>query len=133
MEERAKALVDRVTAGEGFSALATEQGQSPTKTKPVRRDGDGADSAFSLTLVDALFALDIGAAATSRASDNRGYVVLRLVETVEAEAVDDEAGARALREGLAGAIAGDLTAQYRQSLATRFPVRVNQGAVNALF
>ncbi|MCH8148445.1 MAG: hypothetical protein IH987_10690 [Planctomycetes bacterium] len=110
-------------AGELAFPLATSEA--------LRRDGDGADTAFSFEVVAALFSLDVGKAASAPARDGSGYVVARLAEIVEADG--GGSGLSELRDALRVGIANDLTAQFGEMLRARYPVEVNQGAFNALF
>ncbi len=129
--ERAAAAAGRINGGEEIAAVAGELAFPLATSEALRRDGDGADAAFSFEVVTALFSLDVGKAASAPARDGGGYVVARLAEIVEADGGGD--GLSELRDALRVGIANDLTAQFGEMLRARYPVEVNQGAFNALF
>ena len=130
---RAAAAVERVNDGESIAAVAADLGFDVTTTGPLRRDGDGAEPVFPRRLVTALFEFDVGGAGTAPAGDGSGHVVGLLADIVEADPGDDESGVAALGEALKAEIVRDLTAQYIASLQERFPVSVNQRAIDGLF
>ncbi len=130
---RAAAALESIERGEDFAAVAADLGYPVSTTAPVRRDGAGVERPFSPGLVAALFALDEGGVHAARAGDGSGHVVARLTDIVEADPGADEAGLAALRDQLRASIASGLTAQYRGILGERFPVRINQRAIDSLF
>ncbi|MCH7888856.1 MAG: SurA N-terminal domain-containing protein [Proteobacteria bacterium] len=130
---RAAAAAERINDGEDFAKVAADLGHTARASAPVRRDRDGAERSFSPRLVAALFALDVGKAHAAPAGDGTGHVVARLADIVEADPNADEAGLTALRDELRVDIAGDFTAQYRDTLRKRYPVDVNRRAIDALF
>ncbi len=128
---RAATAVERIQGGEAIASVATDMGFTTTTAAPLRRDGNGAEPAFRRALVTALFALNVGGATTAAGGD--GHVVARLTRIVDADPNDDKDGVTALGDALRDEIAGDLAIQYRASLQERFPVSVNQRAIDSLF
>ncbi|MFQ5958811.1 MAG: peptidyl-prolyl cis-trans isomerase [Alphaproteobacteria bacterium] len=130
---RAAKAVERIEAGEDFADAAASLGGTPATSAPLRRDGDGGERVFAPNLVAELFSRGVGKPATAPAADGSGYVVARATEIVEADPASDEAAVDALREEFGGSIAADLMSQYRLVLEARFPVSVDQRAIDALF
>jgi len=134
---RADEAVTRIERGESFDAIVAGLGLSTNQSEPVRRDGNGSGAVLSNELVAALFAMDAAAATGTAASgvtrDGQGHAIIRLVNVVPAEPLDDKDGLGAQRDSLRNGIASDLVAQYRGYLETQFPVTVNRGALEALF
>ncbi len=131
---RAAEAAERINGGASMATVARGLGLEVTVGDPVRRDGDGAALQFSNDLVRALFSGSIGDTVSAPARSGSGHVVARLDEIVDAEPGSDGAARRAsIRAEVQGAMANDLTTQYRAALEARYPVKVNQGAFDALF
>jgi len=131
---RATEAAERINGGASMATVADDLGLDVTVGDPVRRDGDGAALQFSNDLVRALFSGAVGDAVSAPTRSGSGHVVARLDEIVEAAPGSDGNARRAsIRAELQGAMANDLTAQYRMALEARYPVKINQGAVDALF
>ena len=134
---RADEAVTRIEGGESFDAVIDELGLTTDRSAAVRRDGDGSGAVLSTELVAALFAMDAdaatGAVAAGITRDGKGHAIIRLIDIVEAEPLDDKEGVDAQRDAMRNGIARDLVEQYRGYLETQFSVTVNRGALDALF
>ena len=131
---RATEAAERINGGTSMATVAGDLGLDVTVAEPVRRDGDGAALQFSNDFVRALFAGAVGDAVSAPARGGSGHIVARLDHIVEAYPTGgDDAQFASIRAELQGAMASDLTTQYRTALEARYPVKINQGAVDALF
>ncbi len=131
---RATEAAERINGGTSMATVAGDLGLDVTVGDPVRRDGDGAALQFSNDLVRALFSGSIGDAVSAPSRSGSGHVVARLDEIVAAaRGSDGDARRASIRAEMQGAMANDLTTQYRMALEARYPVKINRGAVDALF
>lgn len=126
-EARAQAIADRIKGGEAFAALAAELGLGVTKTDPFTR----YRSDLPPDLVAKLFALPLTGVATAESGE--GYLVAQLDDIQSAEPEADQAGVQALGAELREAFAADLLAQYQAALYRRYPVDINNRAIDELF
>lgn len=127
----AEQAAERVNSGESFALVAADLGLAAARTAPIRRDGDGGDLAAPLVLD--LFGLRKREAVSGPDNEATGYAVLRLVEIVDARPGADEDATAGQREELRASIAAGIIDQFRGQLEKRYPVQVNQGAIDALF
>ncbi len=126
-------LVERLDRGEKFAAIVGEHDLVMKLSTPFDRNGSGADRQFTQEFVGAVFDLDSGAATTASNPNLSGHVVARLKSVVAADPKDDEAGVAGTRQELVQALAVDIGTQYRTLLSARFPIEVDQEAVDNLF
>ncbi|MFQ5785942.1 MAG: SurA N-terminal domain-containing protein [Alphaproteobacteria bacterium] len=131
--KRAADAAKRLDAGEAIDKIAGEFGATVLTSGAIRRDGNGAGPAFTADLVAKLFTLEPGKSISGRTGDSNGHVVARLGAIIEADPSADREGLDALRKQFRSAIVGGLAAEYRKTLEARFPVHIDEQAVNALF
>ena len=81
--------------------------------------------------VEKLFRIREGESAWAEAKD--GYVVGVLKEISKANPLGDSAGVAKVTDGLRRAVASDLVAQFSAALRDRYPINVDQAAIEDLF
>lgn len=129
--KKAEALAGKLTAGGTLADLAKKESLSTRTTGPFTRDGEGAGESVSTAMVEKLFRIREGESAWAEAKD--GYVVGVLKEISKANPLGDSAGVAKVTDGLRRAVASDLVAQFSAALRDRYPVNVDQAAIEDLF
>lgn len=129
---KAESIADRLNAGEDFAEIASWENLKIETSAPFQRDGSGTDGSFTHDLVEAVFALSSGNAASAPNTENDGHIVARLKGVTRSSGAIDEAGFNSIRRELTEAFAIDIGAQYRSYLRSRFPVEIDQDAVDNL-
>lgn len=130
--EQAEALKSRLELGDDFRAVAEDAGLSIARTGAFNRSGAGGGVELPPILVADLFDASVGGVAMARARD--AYLIAKLEAINEAPPADrDRLAAEGLREGLSAAIASDILVQYREALAARHGVKVNDSVVQQVY
>lgn len=129
--KKAEALADKLNVGGTLADLARAERLSTRTTDPFTRDGEGAGENVSTAAVEKLFRIREGESAWAETKD--GYVVGVLKEINKANPLGDSAGVAKVTEGLRRAVASDLVAQFSAALRDRYPVEVDQAAIEDLF
>lgn len=127
----AQSVTERIAAGVKLAELAGEVGQKVRTTDPFTRDGDGAGDHVSAALVEKMFALRVGDAAWAPTLD--GTVVGVAKEVKSANPLSDSKGVKAVSDRLRQVMAVDFLAQYTNALRDRYPVEIDQAAVEDMF
>jgi peptidyl-prolyl cis-trans isomerase D len=129
--EAADKLVAAVQGGQDFAAAAKAAGLTVGIAGPFTRDGVGVPKEMPADLAARLFEVKVGEVAQGRAKD--AVMVARLKEIVEADPVANVAGLTAEKKRLAGEMRGDLAQELAEVLQKRFPVKINNAAIKALY
>lgn len=129
--EKAQSITERLADGAKLSEFTAELGQEARTTAAFTRDGEGAGDHVSAALVEKLFALRIGGAAW--AATQNGTVVGVVKEIEGANPLSDSEGVKSVAGRLRQAMAGDLLAQFTNALRDRYPVEIDQAAVEDMF
>lgn len=121
----------RLTAGEDAKAVAQSLGFDAFTTEPFNRLGNGLEQgALPATLIEASFALK--ADEVTLAPGTGAHTVARLVSVIDAPIDPADAMYKAIHDQALQGLQGDLAAQLSNALQERFPVSVNQNALNDL-
>ncbi len=127
----ANALLEKLKAGASMAAVAKEAGWKVATSGPFDRKGSGDVGGLPLLLVKNVFGLSAGQATLGR--DAGAYFIARLESVVEADLASDSQGLSKTRMQLVSAIQGDLLAQLGAMLRARYPVSVNQAAIQRMY
>jgi peptidyl-prolyl cis-trans isomerase D len=130
-KKRAQSVTERLSAGTQLSDLAREIGREVRITEPFTRDGDGAGDHVSAALVEKLFVQRVGKAAWAPTQD--GAVVGVAKEVTAANPLSDSKGVKSVSDRLRQAMASDLLTQFTNALRDRYPVEIDQAAVEDMF
>jgi peptidyl-prolyl cis-trans isomerase D len=129
--ETARAVAERLRAGEDMVTVAAETGLSLRQTPPVTRDAQRPDHGAPAPVVSALFALGPGEVSEVAAED--GHYVVRLAEVIAADPAAAEAAADQIRQQLRRSLSGDILAQFSDALRGRYSVDINRRAIETMF
>lgn len=129
----AERMVKSLDGGEKFSGVAARENVDIQTSDDFERGGSGAAGSFSRELVDAAFALGSGESAAAPNANGNGHIVIRLKGVSMPVVGNDQAGVDTTRQELNDAFSVDIGSQYRSYLEDRFPVEIDQDAVNNLF
>ena len=128
---KAEALMNRIRDGLAASAIAREAGLEITTSSPFTRSGEGADEGLPKELIRNIFSIKQGEATMARGADSSYVAWLKEVQAADPYA--DEDGRKAIEGQLTKSVRGDLQAQLAQALRDRFPVSINQRAIDQNF
>lgn len=131
-EQRAETVTARLNEGATLTAIAEEFNLSPPVTSAAfTRDGADAGVDISRALASDLFARKPGGAAFGASADGHTVAVLR--EIRPADPVAEKAAYDAFNERIATDLSSDIIVQYANALRQRYPVEIDQRAVDNLF
>lgn len=122
----------KLAAGESLEAVATSLGVTAWTTEKFLRSTGPVGVAFPPDLIDRLFGARIGDIEIARADDGRGHLLVRLSAVEAADPSSDVEGMDAVRGEVLRAYGDDLARAYRSELERRYPVSVNDGALDPL-
>ena len=128
----AKAL-EKANAGASLEDLAKQFGGELKRTAPVLRNGQDGGPDLSPPLLVALFTLGQGQATTGVTGAKDGHVVARVAEIKPADPAADPGTVERLRKSLTDAFGVDLLEQFNQQLEKRYPVKIDEKALESLF
>jgi len=128
--KEAEKLLKQVQAGGDITGVSKAQKLVFKTTKPFTRLGDAASQGIPPDLAAKIFALKTGGAALGR--DAGGYVIARLTKVIPADPASAKETAMAIKKDLAASISSDLLVQLVHALRNRYPVIINQRAVDSL-
>lgn len=127
----AEVIKTRLAAGEDAKAVAQSLGFDAFTTEPFNRLGTGLEQgALPATLIEASFALK--ADEVTLAPGTGAHTVARLVNITDAAIDPADAMYKAIHDQALQGLQGDLAAQLSNALQERFPVSINQNALNDL-
>ncbi len=122
--EKAEALAERAKVGNELETLAAEAGLVVSTTAPITRFETAPARTPSPTLASKLFRIQPGEVTTATAP--AGHIVAKLIEIQPADPAGNADDVAAVKEGLAGALQGDLLEQFTTTLRAEYGVTVNQ-------
>ncbi|MDA0664779.1 MAG: peptidyl-prolyl cis-trans isomerase [Proteobacteria bacterium] len=131
-EKRAEAVTARLNEGATLAAIAAEFNLGEPVTSPAfTRDGADAGAEISRALAADLFARKPGGAAFGNSAE--GYTIAVLKTVKPADPVAEKAAYDAFNERIATDLSSDIVVQYANALRERYPVEIDQRAIDNLF
>ncbi|HEX6102025.1 MAG TPA: peptidyl-prolyl cis-trans isomerase [Alphaproteobacteria bacterium] len=130
-EEAANALAEKVKGGADFVTAATEAGSTVQATAALKRTEAAQAAGLPPQATARLFELKPGEVAVVPA--DQGFAVLRLKEVVPAVPAADAEGMKSLEAELSRTLSTDLAFAYQNALRQRYPVEIDQDALQTLF
>ena len=129
---KADTLAERARQGQPLARLAAEAGVTETEVPAVGRDRQAdAKSTLPQAFVSALFAAKTGETFVVRGPD--GFLVGQLGDIRAADPAADQGAREREKQRLVQAMRSDLVQQYVSALRQRYPVSVNQAAIESQF
>ena len=128
---KAEALAERARQGQPLARLAAEAGVKETEVPAIGRDRQADASTLPPAFVSALFAAKAGEAFVVRGQD--GFLVGQLGDIRAADPAADPGARDREKQRLTQAMRSDLVQQYVGALRHRYPVSVNQAAIESQF
>ncbi len=122
--ERAEALAERAKVGRELETLAAEAGLVTSTTAPITRFETAPTRTPSPALASKLFRIQPGEVTTATAPE--GHIVAKLIEIQPADPAGNADDVAAVKEGLTGALQGDLLEQFMTTLRAEYGVTVNE-------
>ena len=122
--EKAEALAERAKVGNELETLAAEAGLVVSTTAPITRFETAPARTPSPTLASKLFRIRPGEVTTATAPV--GHIVAKLIEIRPADPAANADAVAAVKEGLTGALQGDLLEQFITTLRAEYGVTVNE-------
>jgi peptidyl-prolyl cis-trans isomerase D len=126
-----KLLVDQVTAISPLADVAAERKLKVATTPPFTRTNARGEAPLPPALISEIFQLKQGQAATAPAP--QGQYVAQLKEIKPADPAADKPGFDKLTTDLTHGIAEDLLEEFQGALKKRYPVTINQAAIDQAF
>ncbi|MDJ0948428.1 MAG: SurA N-terminal domain-containing protein [Alphaproteobacteria bacterium] len=123
---KAEELADAIKGGRNAADVAAENGLEASTTDPFTRDGAGAD--LPRELIEKVFAAARGEVVTAEGRDSA--LVARVADVLSGDPAQAKGERDAIGEEVSGAIAEDLVIQLRAALRQRFPIELNQAAID---
>jgi peptidyl-prolyl cis-trans isomerase D len=130
-DAQAKALAERLRAGEGMEALTKVEGYSSLTTAPLTRAEAGTRAGLDRAAVEVLFKLKIGDVGVGEGGAGTAAVVFRLKEVVETDPKSEPEGVKQMGDGLQRLLLADLADGFRQALDGAIGVAINQRAADS--
>jgi len=125
----AKAVQDRLAAGEAASVVAQSIGFTATVTKPFTRDGKGLETnALPASAIESLFTLKTGEVASAEGTG--AHTVARLLAITPATVDTGSSAYRAVEKKAQTDMQSDLLSQLSVALEGSYGVTINQKAIN---
>ncbi len=131
IEQRANEMAEKLRAGGDFTALASAAKAKVEVSLPFTRANQNDEPRLPGRLVSELFEGSAGTAAAARSAQNDGYVAARLVRVEPASPTVDARLRDTITQSLAGGMAEDIMATYKERMERRFPVTINRTAADA--
>jgi len=125
----AKEILDAVNGGATLKDVAAKRNLKLTTTPQLGRSGE--DGGLPAPLVGKLFELKVHQAATADSAD--GAYVAELTQLIAASPTVGKSELDQMSRQLGGAIQSDLLTQYQYALRKRFPVAIDQSALDRAF
>lgn len=132
LEELAATVVARLEAGEPARAVAADVGGSVGETPDLARDGANR-GALPRALVDRLFAAGAEGDVVQASAGPGQRIVARLTAIAGTDPADAGEALAPLADRVRSAIAGDLVAQFTQSLSQSQRVTVDRAAIEQFY
>lgn len=126
-------MAEKVRLGGDIGSFAGANGISFKITEPLTRDRLGTDYDVSAELMANLFAILPGEVTVAPTPARDGFAIAKLKEIKPADATVGGDLRVALDRTVRQSILGDIVEAYRAALANEYGVKVNQGAIDAMF
>jgi peptidyl-prolyl cis-trans isomerase D len=126
IEQRGAEFAEKVRAGGDLQALAQAAKSKVELSTPFTRQGEGADARLSGRLIADLFRGKPGDVVTGRSGRDDGAVIARLVRIEPAQKQENDRVRDAVAQSLAGGVAEDIYATYKNQLERRYSPSVNR-------
>ena len=130
-DERVKAAVDKVNAGNDFAAIAKELGVEMRTTKAVNRFDADTGNYLSQQATQELFRLQPGKAQAVRSAD--ANVIVRVKEVQAVDLAKEKDALERFGKQLDISIENDLVAELLAGLRQKFGVKLNEATFQAAF
>ena len=128
--EKAEALAERAKVGNELETLAAEAGLVVSTTAAITRFETASARTPSPALAAKLFRIQPGEVTTATAPE--GHIVAKLIEIQPADPAANADDVATVKEGLTGALQGDLLEQFTTTLRAEYGVTVNQRMIEDL-
>ncbi len=128
--EKAEALAERAKVGNELETLAAEAGLVVSTTVPITRFETAPARTPSPALASKLFRIQPGEVTTATAPE--GHIVAKLIEIRPADPAANADDVATVKEGLTGALQGDLLEQFITTLRAEYGVTVNERMIEDL-
>jgi peptidyl-prolyl cis-trans isomerase D len=125
--KRAELIAQRLGEGKTLSDASAEFNLKPETTPAVLRDGSAASGRAASEVATQLFTGKVGDVGLAPAPD--GFHVVRLTAIEPADPAKDADGVTKLRTMLNQQIGGDLATEFANALRARYPVTLDQEAI----
>jgi peptidyl-prolyl cis-trans isomerase D len=129
---KAKEIAEKLKAGADLAALAKDIGGSVVATKPLMRDGSGADATIPATLLAGLFKAKPGEVVTASLPDNGGAVVAKLTRVIAADPSANPKAKEQLAQSIGNGLANDLIGEYQAALERDIGVTINRAVLDTI-
>ena len=126
-EEKAKALAERVRAGEALAAVATAEGLELKQTEPVTRFENAPQRTPSPLLAQQIF--EIAEGEVTVVATGAGQIVAQLKEILPPAAENRDARLAQLESQLTASLQNDIFQQFLNALQQEYAVTINQRLV----
>lgn len=129
-KDTAEALIKRLKEGADLGQIAGELGVKVTTTQPFAR-GPSRGTELPPSVINELFKGKVGDIASGRGTD--GYLIAKVKEIRPANPATDANGVAAVEKALVDAMRSDVQAGFAGTLRDKFPVSINQKALDEAF
>ena len=126
-------MASRIAEGETLADVSSEAGIEVTTTEAFSRDGRGLTLGVGPNFINAVFALETGAATEAVMSGTGRYAIAVLDEIQSADMSAESAPFDDLRGQLRRSVQGDVEIAFADALRRKYGVQVNQSLVDNLF
>ena len=127
LDKEAKEIADAINGGASLKDVAAKRKLAVTATPALERTG-GSNSDLPAPMIAKLFEMKPRQAESGPSAD--GYFVAELTRIIPADPAAGQTQVQQLTSQLGSAIQNDLYDQYSRALRERFPVKVDQAAVD---
>lgn len=128
---KAEALADRARQGQSLARVAAEAGLKETETPDLARGRQASGASLPAAFITALFAAKSGETFVARGPE--GFYAGQVSAIRAADPATDASVAERAKQRLAQGMRGDLMQQYIAALRQRYPVSVNEKAIESQF
>ena len=130
-KKQADEFVDQLERGAELQQIAAENELNVVSTSAFDRSGDVIDQEIPKTMIDVSFKTLLGKPFVIR--DQSAWLVGRVEDVISASPDSTPANLSDLSQGLEDMVSNDLLIQLTSALRKRYPVEVNQRAIEQLY
>jgi peptidyl-prolyl cis-trans isomerase D len=130
-KKTADEFVDQVAKGAELQQIAAENDLNVVMTPPFDRSGDRIDQQIPKSLVDMSFRTSLGKPFVVR--DQSAWLIGRVKGVINAAPDNEETEVANFSKDLESMVSNDLLIQLTSALRKRYPVEVNQQAIEQLY